>query len=492
MERFYTNKENKPSVITRTHDLFDQYRILDPNTGTYQNVYGKYQEQHPSLINVLTNISKDTVAFKADPNIDQTDVQSSQKSPNTIYFTPEGIMLGGWLIAEPTPYDRIEALEETVSSLESVSGGALKFVGVISEGGFVDGLNTQEFSQDVVERGYSNSQQMSGGSAYESTNKVVGRTQLSGIFLNIEPFVESIVASLDAANSNNPFNVTLDAIHANSFTSSLKLVIPHGYAEENVNAEVIDITLPHSFTIQEATNIRTAKNYGYAGTAGDHENAPSGVMLYIAGVTGSSIQQFTQNTFLLGRPLRLYSLAEVAGLEAGYTFVVQDNCIIIPGDNTTEAWPGDFVIINNDVAQGQGTHLTANDISIIHTSRTTLASNNSDGLMSSSDFALLHTIDVRRASSSQIGQVKVPTGCGLKVDSITGSLTTNLSLDLAQVSGLKGMRLFLGDTDNQDTLTSVDFPQMTNTSWGVARIDDDTIKMNNLGQLYSTARLTWS
>lgn len=491
METHYTNKENGQSIITRTHDLYDQYSVYNASTGTYSQTYGKYQESGASLSGVLTGISynHDDISFKADPVLDQQDIRNSQKSPNTIYFTPEGIMLGGWLIAEPTPYGRIEALETAVQNLEGVSGNALKFVGVISDNGYVDGLNVQEFPQEVIERNYSNSFKMSGSTAYYSTNKIVGRSQLNGVFLDIEPIVDRIVQSMQNANSNNPINVTLDSTQP---IANLKLVIPHGYADEAHDAEIIDITLPHTFTLQECQNIQLAKNSGYAGELYDHNGAQSGVMLYIEGATGSGVQVFTQNTLLLGRPLKFSALAPVAGLESGYTFVAQSSCTLIPGDSTTDVAPGDFVIINNDIPQDPNAVLTANDFSIIHTNRSVLANATTDGLMSAQDYSLLHNVADRRASSSQIGQVKIPNGYGLKIDDQTGSLTTNLSLDLAAVSGLRGLRLFLDDADSEDALSSVDILQATTANYGIVKIDDDTVKINNSGQLYATAKLTWS
>lgn len=252
-------------------------------------------------------------------------------------------------------------LVATKGYVDNKTSGAMKFAGTVTTGGFVDKLNTNLFSQQVSDFGYSNGTTIAGVTASSST-KTYNRQSLTGMFLDINAFAQRIADVMTNASSSSPMIATIDASVPNTVA---KLIIPTNYTGSDngsTNAIIKDITLPYSLTVEDFTNIRLAYNSEYGGSEGDHAGATSGVVLYLPNDSGSSL---ANKTFILGSPVKFENLIKKTNLETGYMFAIEDVCTLITNNNSTLVYPGDFIIMSADKTQNANSQLVASDFVIV-------------------------------------------------------------------------------------------------------------------------------
>jgi hypothetical protein len=112
---------------------------------------GSYTNPHESfsaVANYLATI-RPPVKFVAKPTVvDETILQDSATNRDKIFFTPEGIVVGGFLVAEPNNPEvwakkaDVRELTETVANLFDTEK-PMTFAGVIGSSGVVEKLGDQ-------------------------------------------------------------------------------------------------------------------------------------------------------------------------------------------------------------------------------------------------------------------------------------------------------------------------------------------------------------
>ena len=452
--------------------------------------------QYDTAQEVLSNIQGSSIGFKAIGDLKEAEqrgaVQGSELVPNLIYFTPYGIMMGGHMIAEPTPEDEIEDIKSRLEDIEAVSGGALKFVGVINGDGCVEQINTAELpslaSQTSVTRSTS---------VYD--NKVVyfHGTQKQITYIPIENIVSAICSQ--------PIGSEGGVISLDHSVSNLYLFLPSETASDYyVNGQAKAITTPYTLTSQDISAIRTA----YAGSYGGNRFEGSGVFLYIE-TTGSDAQALTQNTATFtSNAIKFEDLVSYSALDSGYVFVAQGSSTLIEGDSSSSVSAGDMVIISNDKLQVPNGKLIRSDFSIVRTGNTQLASPTQNGLMSTASWDRLWNdlSPVGIATKSDLGQIMV--GDGLVVNE-SGKTDVKLAPTFEQLDTnyAKGVQLKIYGRDNgADLLTgelhmpqvngvTVNYnpfiPTATQDRYGVLKIGTG-LSVSSEGVVSATANLVWA
>ena len=263
--------------------------------------------------------------------------------------------------------------------------------------------------------------------------------------------------------------------------------------------------MPYTLTAQDVADFiegyapNDNKTFLYLPTAGGNSQEPT---------SGAGI--ITNNTFKLVRGVKFEDVTKITDVHAGYTFMVQDSCRLISDDSSTNVSTGDMVIVANDILYNsedpQG--LSASDFTIIRGQQTRMASRRVNGLMSSNMYAVVEALDntlvddngdLIPATYNRLGVVSVGKNNsktqGLLVDG-NGALSLSLGATFTDLLN-QGIEFKLWDTNSSTNITKSTqsivpvIPAASSGSFGVVKVDGDTITINN-GVISSAARLTWS
>ncbi len=462
---------------------------------------------------MLQNVRGGEFGIKAEKTITPTIASDSHDNSSTLYFTPFGIMMGGVMIAQPTPFALIDEMKEQISN----ATGALKYVGTIGNDGYLNSANPTEIP-DVVTRTIANRMFMT----TSSVGTVGEYPQFGNIgnidAIDIQQFCDALANNYaELPDANEYFKLIIDGVSG----EKARLYIPkhNGSTYAPVNKV---ITLPYVLTTQDVQDLyavtqiqaaynRTERPYvflrdndldieGHADIVGHSGD-------FLLGKPAIFVK-YTQQT----SPVTFQTLPSYTDVHSGYVFMVQGNATLISGDSSTKVYTGDMVIVNVDKTKTMGTSFTSSDFTIIASSANNIANRRSNGLMSSEMFAILDALgqnlvtedyELIKATYDTYGVVKVAKK-DAKTQGLTvsdGSLSLNLGVKCEDTLN-QGVSINLYDVSSNTNITKSSQtinPLLPvagvgeNGHFGVIKVDGTTIIIDNNGVVSATAQpLVWS
>jgi hypothetical protein len=195
---------------------------------------------------MLQNARNKAFGVKTEITINPAIASDSHANSSTLYFTPFGIMMGGVMIAQPTPFALIDEMKEQIAN----ATGALKYVGTIGNDGYLNSANPTEIP-DVVTRTIANRMFMTTSSVgtvgqyLEFGN--IGNTDA----IDIQQFCDALADNYaELPDTNEYFKLIIDGVNG----EKARLYIPkhNGSTYAPVNKV---ITLPYVLTTQDVYDL---------------------------------------------------------------------------------------------------------------------------------------------------------------------------------------------------------------------------------------------